>query len=173
MKCERALALLSTSSSLGRWRARRHVARCPHCTREKAALERIETLLAAAPPLSLAQRALWTSAATEYRPVRPRRVRKATMAAAALVLAIGMAGLIARLWRPRPTIERPAPQVVRVPTTGTRAAPDMIRELDGVSASLRALSRELAELSRRAELLDERRDAENLARRFDRYVAMK
>jgi hypothetical protein len=40
--------------------------------------------------------------------------------------------------------------------------PELTAELDALSSDLHSLSQELAELSRRAELLDERRDAEAL-----------
>jgi hypothetical protein len=171
MRCEDALALLATGSALGRWRARQHAARCPSCARERARLSRIAELLAAAPPLSPAERALWTSAATGSRPFWARRVRISAVAAA-LLLSIGLAGVALRSWQRRPTIQQPFPPHVKATNPSRQASPEVVRELDGLTAKLQALSRELAGLGRKAELLDERRDAENLSHRFDRFVAL-
>jgi hypothetical protein len=168
MRCEHALGLLATGSAFGRWRARRHAARCPSCARESARLGRIAKLLATAPRLSPAERALWTSASTASRPFWARRVR-ITAAAAILLFTVGLAIVAFRLAPRGPAVP---PRVVGPPPTQS-APPEVIRELDSLTANLQALSRELAELGRRAELLDERRDAEHLSRRFDRFVALK
>jgi hypothetical protein len=92
--------------------------------------------------------------------------------AAAVLLGIGLTAVALRLWQRRPAIEPPFPPVVNAPNPSRHASPEVIRELDGLTADLQALSRELAALGRRAELLDERRDAENLSRRFDPFVAL-
>jgi hypothetical protein len=171
MRCEDALELLATGSAFWRSRARRHVARCPSCARESTRLGRITQLLAAAPALAPAERALWASAATASRPIRARRVRIAAVAAAVL-FGIGLAAVALRPWPTRPAIEQPPAPFAIAGSTSRPPSPEVVRELDGLTANLKALSRELADLERRAELLDERRDAEDLSRRFDRFVAM-
>jgi hypothetical protein len=93
--------------------------------------------------------------------------------AAAVLFGIGLAGIGLYPWTPRPAIQPPPQSVVRGPNFTRDASPRVARELTSLASSLHDLSRELAELGRRAELLDERRDAENLARRFDRFVALK
>ncbi len=55
MTCDRAVILLATGGPLGRWRARRHCARCPGCAAEAARLRRIARELSAVEPLSAAQ----------------------------------------------------------------------------------------------------------------------
>ncbi len=47
-----------------------------------------------------------------------------------------------------------------------------IRELDDLKTRFQSLAHDVAQLRRRAELLDERRDAEALSHRFDRTVAL-
>jgi hypothetical protein len=156
---------------LGRWRARQHAASCPSCARESSRIDRIAGMLSAVRPLAPTERALWTSVASVSFPRRARRLR--IVAAAAIILVnVGLGAALLRYWPRRSTIEQRVPQIVQVPAPSPQASPAVVRELDGLTANLQALSRELAELSRRAELLDERRDAENLSHRFDRFVAL-
>ena len=69
MTCDQVLSSLVNGSALARWRARRHVARCVQCTQTQIQLQKIARELTDAPPLTPAQRALWTAAGTE--PVAP------------------------------------------------------------------------------------------------------
>ena len=74
MKCDRVLSSLATGSAVARWLARRHVARCLRCAEVQIQLQEITRELADAPPLTAAQRALWTAASTEPTASRARRV---------------------------------------------------------------------------------------------------
>jgi hypothetical protein len=170
MKCERAMELLATGNALGRLMARKHAARCVGCGAEAARLARLAAALAAVEPLTPMQRALWTSATTEPRPMAVRsfwfkHVRLA-VTAAALVAAAGLAFVSLRPSPVNPAIKRTGSPRVIAETPGHQAPPELKRELDSLSSDLHALSHELAQLSRRAALLDERRDADALARRY-------
>ena len=177
MRCERAVTLLATGGILGRWRARRHAARCPGCAAEADRLRRIARELSVVEPLSAAQRALWTSVSTEPRPsaARPTRYRPALLAgaAAAVVLVVGI-GVTIVMRRPPPAgaVPIPEPSIVQAPDVPRQAPPAAIRELDDLKTRFQSLAQDLAQLRRRAELLDERRDAEALSHRFDRTVAL-
>jgi hypothetical protein len=174
MTCDRAFTLLATGGPLGRWRARRHGSRCPSCAAEAARIRRIARELSAVEPLSAAQRALWSSASTDPRPSasRPARLGPALLAGSAAAVVLVLVAIVARRpWqgsevRPGPAIvvanPPDSPKLSDRPATG----PETIRELGDLEVQLRALSRELAQLRGRAELLDERKEAEALSRRF-------
>jgi hypothetical protein len=170
VKCERAVELLATGTALGRLRARRHAARCPSCATEIDRLARLSSVLGTVAPLTAAQRALWKSASTEPRPVAARSIwhRHVRLAAAAagLIVAIGLTFVALRPPPVKPPIESTDPRSVNAANPRQHGTPEMIQELDALSSGLHALSRELAELSRQAELLDERREAEALSRQF-------
>jgi hypothetical protein len=174
MRCDRAVNLLATGGVLGRWLARRHAARCTSCAAEAARLRRIARELSAVEPLSAAQRALWASMSTEPRPMvaRPIRYRPVLLAGAAaaavLIFSIGVT-IVARRLPPTPA---PDPWVAQHPDVPQQASPAAIREFDDLKAKLQALSQDLVQLRRRAELLDERKDAEALSDRFNRTVAL-
>jgi hypothetical protein len=95
----------------------------------------------------------------------PRRVRLTT-AAAGLTLAIGLALLAFWPSPVKPPIESPAVSIAKTEKPRRQISPEMTQELDALSSDLHALSQELVQLSRQAELLDERRDAEALTRQF-------
>jgi hypothetical protein len=170
MKCERAIELLATGTVVGRSMARKHALRCSSCAAEAARLARIKDALAGAMPLTPAQRALWTSASTEPRPDEARLPwpRSARLAATAAVFLF--AGLLAFVaFRPvllKPSIDAPTSPTVKAEKARQQASPELIRELGALTSDFRSLSQELAQLSRRAKLLDERRDAAALTRRF-------
>ncbi len=174
MKCDRAVKLFVTGGFLGRWRARRHGVRCPTCSAEFSRIGWIARELSAVEPLSAAERALWSSWSVEPR----ARLRSRSMLARLTVLAMVGAILIGvtlvarrRLQVTDPSANLASTPVVTVadhlgwPAGATTA-------LDGLGADLQALSLDLAQLRRQAELLDERRDAETLARRFDHPLAL-
>jgi hypothetical protein len=179
MTCDRAVILLATGGPLGRWRARRHCSRCPNCAAEAARIGRIARALSVVEPLSAAQRALWSSASTDARPSPspPARSRRALLVGSAAAIALVLVAIVA--WRPSPGPgPRPGPPIVIAeppapPSPGVRSetSPETIRELGDLEVQLRALSRDLAQLRGRAELLDERKEAEALSRRFRRPVA--
>jgi hypothetical protein len=156
MRCDQFLPALTSGGAIGRWRADRHAARCPRCTRSRAEIRRIEGELAAATALTAAERALWTSVAEDHPvPVIPLRWGLNSRLAASAVIA----AMLAFLSWPRGAgpVVRPHPAVAPVIAD---------RELDGLRAGLEQLDRELADLRRRAELLDARRDLDALAARY-------
>lgn len=166
MKCERAMELLVTGTALGRLRAKRHAARCPSCAAEAARLARFEDMMAAIEPLTAAQRAMWTSASVELRP-RPAPVFWAGRVRVAVAAAVCIVGITIAFFAMRPTpakrpIEAPVPPVALVEKPQLPTSPEVLHDLDVLTSDLRSLSRELATLSRSADLLDERRDAERL-----------
>jgi hypothetical protein len=170
MKCERAIEMLATGGAVGRLMARRHAIRCPRCAAEAARLARFADALADFEPLTPAQRALWTAAGSEPRPgeARPPWSRRVRLAATAAILLF--AALIAFVALRLPLVKLPS-DALTSPTVKTekpwrQASPELIRELDGLTSDFLSLSQELAQLSRRAKLLDERRDAAALTRRF-------
>jgi hypothetical protein len=173
MKCERAIAALGHGTVLSRFVARRHAERCQACAAETARLARIANALAVVEPLTPAQRALWTAVSTDPRPDAARtkwpwHVRLASTAAVLSVAALlAFSGVRCSVFKG--PIDKAHPPTVITEKLGGHASPELIRELDALTTDFRALSQELAQLSRRAELLDERRDAEALTRR---YVAM-
>ena len=170
MKCERAMELLATGTALGRARAKHHLARCPGCAAEAARLAWFEDRMAAIEPLTAAQRALWTSASVEPKP-RPAPVFWAGRARVAVAAAVCLVGIATAFFAMRPTpskkpIESPLPPVALTEKPQRQVSPALMHDLDALTSDLHSLSRELATLSRSADLLDERRDAERLARRF-------
>ena len=152
MRCEHVPPRLTSVNPVARWRARRHLAECPLCGPDRAIIEGLGDI----PPLPARHRALWLAVGRE--PARPWTVRSSlALAAAVLVLAITaalMLPLIARQVGDRQKVvtNNPAPVV----------DPPALRELDGLRASLEPLDGELADLRRRADLLDARRDADRL-----------
>ena len=131
-------------------------------------LQEIARELADTPPLTAAQRALWTAASTEPTASRPLRmwVYPAGLAAAAvLVAAIGL-----KLWGPQPGGRVPPPIVVEGPRQHTVPRPDPPIERNKLAVELLAkvdrLERELTELRREGDLLDVRKDSEALWARY-------
>lgn len=131
-------------------------------------LREIARELAEAPPLTAAQRAVWSAASTEPTASQPWRVwvyRTGLAAAAVLVGAIGLkvwglqpggggAGLPIVNVAPRP----PAPDTIQLSERGTLA--------DLMLAKVDRLDHELAELRREGDLLDVRKDADALWERY-------
>jgi hypothetical protein len=169
MNCEHAIELLATGTAVGRSMARRHAVRCPSCAAEAAGMARLAHALAAVEPITPAQRALWTSASTEPRGGEARmpwsrRVRLAATGAVFVLCAV----LTFVTFRPsprKPPIDPPITVTVNTGNDRRQISPELDLELNSLTSGLRALSQELVQLRRHAELLDERRDAESLARR--------
>ena len=180
MRCERAVTLLATGGVLGRWLARRHAARCPSCAAEAARLRRIARELSVVEPLvGRAARPvdIRRAASLDRRP--PGRPGIAASVLAGPTAAVLLAVVIVRddrgAGRRRAGTADAGPPSRRSPgsptSPGRRRRPT-IRELDDLKSKFQALARDVAQLRRRAELLDERRDAEALSRRFNRTVAL-
>src|SRR5262245_63402843 len=90
MNCNEFLPKLESGGAIGRWRARRHAARCPRCAAVYTALQAATEELSAVEPLSQHARELWMRAARESAPVPIRAMRwlpaVACLATAACVL---------------------------------------------------------------------------------------
>ena len=175
MKCEHVLSALVSGGWLSRRRALRHASRCPRCAGAQAFLQEIEAAFARSDPdavpdenqLSPRHRDLWMRAATEEAPLlpvpKPARVRfRATWIAAAA------AALLATSWaawlNSPPQPEAPAPPVSANPASKSERT--QVAENAGIDFS--PARREIAELRRKADLLDVRRDADRLWDRFAR-----
>jgi hypothetical protein len=168
MRCDRVLSSLATGGAIARWRARRHVARCPRCAEAQSQLREIARELAETPPLTAAQRALWTAAGTEPRSSRPWRVRAFAAGLAAAATVVAAFGL--KYWGPqlgdggnqtialRVAPQPPVPSAVE-PSERGKLASEMLAKVD-------RLDHELAELRREGDLLDVRKDAEALWARY-------
>jgi hypothetical protein len=166
MKCDRAIEMLATGTAVGRWMARRHSARCSRCAAEAVRITALSRALAAVEPITPAQRALWSSASTEPRRGEARTPwsRRVGLAATAAVFVL-CAVLTFVTFRPSPLKNPPVALIVNTEIAPPPASLELSQELDSLTSGLRSLAQELVQLSRRAELLDERRDAEALARR--------
>jgi hypothetical protein len=172
MKCDRVLSSMATGGVVARWRARRHVARCHKCALAQIQLREITRELAEAPPLTAAQRALWTAAGTEPTASRPWPVwvHRVGLAAAAVLLG----AIVLKLWGPQlgggkdgSSVVQVAPQPLPLPPAPNpvpssergRLASEMLAKVD-------RLDHDLAELRREADLLDVRKDADTLWARY-------
>ena len=165
MRCDRVPSALATGGVFLRLRARWHASRCPRCSEACSLLRRVAEDLSSAPPLTPAQRALWTSAAVDGRPVPVRWPIRTALAAVAASAALAVA-IVAIRTPPRPAPPALPPLVADArPRVVPVAAPS---GLDGLRADVESLGRELALLRRQAALLDERRDVEALWRRYPR-----
>jgi hypothetical protein len=169
MKCDRFLSSLVTGGPVARWRARRHVARCHRCAEVQIQLRNITRELADTPQLTAAQRALWTAAGTEpaITTGRPAWIYGAALVAA--TVAVGAIGLMLRL--PHAGGQRDRPDFVN--SAPPRSAPgspqpsERGKLADEMLAKVELLERELTELRRAGELLDARKDADALWKRYN------
>lgn len=158
--CDGILASVATGGPLRRRQARRHIARCPGCAATTADLQQIIETVSSVPPLTAADRDVWMQAREANRPIVPRRSPIPRLALAALIAAIGAVGLW-KTFGPAPT----PGAIVRVVDPGL-VKQAVLHELDQVGSGLTALSRELHDLDREADLLDARRDVDALGLRF-------
>jgi hypothetical protein len=163
MRCDDVPRLLTTAGPIGRWRARRHSARCPRC----AAFLPIVEALADIPPLPDSHRALWARAADEAVTVKltwPRLVRPALVGLAAAI--VGLVALRVALNPVPPAPVKVAPGVeewtIASAKATIRSLTATVLSLDAMQDALDPLAEELADLRRHAELLDARRDADRL-----------
>ncbi len=170
MKCDKVLPTLVTRGFFGRWRARRHAARCPRCATVINDLENLVGELSAVPALTPAERQLWLRACDDVPSVSrfwPRLTRPALVAAgvAAVVVPVGM-------WlNSRPVYIKTSPTVVTVVDAKVIEA-SSLREVEEIRTGVVALMRELDRLQREADLLDARREADALGLRFAPRTAL-
>ncbi len=164
MRCDDFLSALATRGFFGRWRARRHAARCPRCAKVNNELRMIVEELSAVPPMTSADRQHWIRACDDVprvSSVGPRFLRPAfAFAVAALLILAG------GIWlKSRPAHLKTLPTVVLV-VDAELAKASSLREVEEIRTGVVALVRELDQLQREADLLDARRDADALELRF-------
>jgi hypothetical protein len=170
MKCDKVLSALASRGSFGRWRARRHAARCPRCATVANELGIIVEELSAVPLLTAADRQLWLSACENASPLtvaRPHFVRPAFVGAVAALILLSMGTWLSWhsvSWKTSPTV------VLVVDPEVAKAS--SLREVDEIRTGVVALVRELDQLRREADLLDARRDADALELRFTPRTAL-
>jgi hypothetical protein len=159
MTCDRTLNALATGGPFARWRATRHLARCPACSAEAEEQRRIIEALADAPPLTESQRRSWMRAADEATPAilahRHPAGRRLAIAASILGLLSFGAWLAMRPSGPTtsPLVAVTDPSTVKLAT---------LRDLDALQADVTSLTRELDGLLQEVELLDARREVDAL-----------
>jgi hypothetical protein len=164
MRCEDVLAALAGRGFLGRLSARIHAAHCARCASVVSQFETIVGELAAPPALTASERRLWLQACDlvpAANSVRPRLSRLAFALAVATILTLTAAAWLRSRWNRLPTTP---PIIVVVDTTAANAR--TLKEVEEIRLGVVALARELDQLEREASLLDARRDAETLQRRF-------
>jgi hypothetical protein len=170
MRCDKVLPALVTGGFFGRWRARRHAARCPRCATVINDLENLVGELSAVPALTPAERQLWLRACDDVPSVSrswPRLIRPAL--AAAVIAAVVIPG---GMWlSSRPVSIKSSPAVVTVVDTKVTRA-ESLREVDEIRTGVVGLIRDLDQLRREADLLDVRRDADALEIQFAPRTAL-
>lgn len=163
--CAQFAADLAAGGPVRRWRARRHAARCPRCASVRDGLRRVVRALAEAPPLTAAERRLWTAVADGEGRAEPARESRFFRPALAGALAVAVVGVFGGWWASRPVERRSGPPAVtRVDPLRSVAGP--LPDVEALRPGLVALARDLDDLRRRADLLDARRDVNALAARL-------
>jgi hypothetical protein len=170
MRCDKVLSALASRGFFGRWRARRHAARCSRCAAVINEIGMIVEELAAVPPLTTADRQRWLRARDDVAPVSrswPRLNRPALAAAVAAVLLVSVG-----IWlNSRSVYLETSPAVVTIVDAKVASA-SSLREVEEIRARVVALMGELDQLQREADLLDARRDADALELRFAPRTAL-
>ena len=174
MRCDRALSSLATGGPFHRWQAQRHAARCLYVRANSRACTHFKELSGVRRAFDIHSAVFVGINRYHATLLNPDRHGASPRARCGnfdgVVMLIGLAILVLRP-SPPPT-ERLSVPVVNAPIARRQVSPDVIQDLDILKSKFQALSQELAQLRRRAELLDERRDAESLWRRFERPLAL-
>jgi hypothetical protein len=164
MTCDKVLSALAAGGFFGRLPARRHAAHCPRCATVINDLKGLVSELSAVPPMTPAERRLWLRACDDVPLVSrfwPRLTRPALAAAVAAVLLVSVG-----IWLiSRSAHLKSSPTVVTVFDSEIVKA-SALSEVEEMQSGIAALSRELDELQREADLLDARREADALGRQF-------
>ena len=166
MKCEDFVPLLTTGRWWQRLWARRHARHCYRCTADAHALAAIQRELGRAEPIPERLRSAWHQAAVAHRPLPAPawtgwRITGVGLAATALILIV--AGVLLR----KSTVVPPAfgPNSIEIVGTADQAPPSPTRAIDATHefaqllGDVDGLRSEIQRLSRKAELLEARRQA--------------
>jgi hypothetical protein len=170
MNCDRFLPFLTTGGPFRRWRATRHAARCPQCAEAQARIQKVTAELATAPPLTAAQRALWTSASVTDEgsaSVRPRASTLWIYVGASVVAAILVGVVAARSLWPRSDRRIRQPDII-APSPSLNPQRNDSQILTALRADLDDLERDLADLRRQVDLIEIRKDADALWAQYGR-----
>lgn len=184
MKCDDFLQFLATGGFWRRLHARLHAVFCSQCAETSRFHRRMRRTLSHSPPLTAEQRRLWEQAAVTGRQTPetlsgiPRRKRNLLKfaTAASLLIAISMGGWYATgLWRSSHStdslteLESPKPHPPEKLIVVTQDAPQQETRdrISQIEADLKRLLDELDDLSRHVDLLDERREIEELLTESD------
>jgi hypothetical protein len=164
IRCEEIMAALATGGAIRRWRALRHAARCPRCAAARDDLKKVALVLANVPPLTAAQRRLWVAAAGNEITAEPSRTWwfRPVLAGA---LAASVIGAIGIWWTLRPVDLRQRPPAV-ADLEPAAVGQEAIRDVEGLRGGVLALAQELDDLRRRADLLDARKEVDDLLARL-------
>jgi hypothetical protein len=165
MNCNDTMAALTTGGPLRRRQARRHAAHCPRCAAALAFLGDVSRDLSALPDLTPEQRQVWLEAAdaAPAAPAKRRSSPRRTALVGAGVLAAAAAlifALVATHQPERPGDDRPIANIPRAEIPSPD--PATLQHLDAMRAELDAAERDLADLARKADLLDARRQTDLL-----------
>ncbi|SIN75227.1 hypothetical protein SAMN05444166_0638 [Singulisphaera sp. GP187] len=160
--CKEILSTLATGGLIRRWWARRHADRCPRCSTVRDELRQIAEELAAVPPLPVVQRRRWHAAAADH-PVKAEPSRAWWTQPA---LAMAVLGAVGGWWAFRLEEDPPPgpPAVVGVAHPAVRE--ERLRVVEGLRGRVVALTQELDDLHRRADLLDARKEVDALMARL-------
>jgi hypothetical protein len=170
MNCDDFLFALETGGIWGRWAARRHAARCAVCQRAWAKWQLLKAELAAAPPLTGQQRERWQRIAQsgQVQP-GPHYARRGFM----LVVAASVL-LVLFFWSVRnrhgPPGEPPSKLSASTPIRVLPITPESIaQEVAPLEQALPHMEMELAALSKRAALIDLKRQTEELLEEYQHW----
>ena len=171
MKCEDFLAAYSSRRSWLRWRARRHSERCPQCAAAARLAAELRQELSEAEPLSPKLRELWLRAADEpvtlSRPVasHSRWAGLAIAAAAALLITLSLivfGGRQPAIVKNRSGPAQAAPELAVRPTGPAPELVVLLAQVDALEADLRAVTKQ-------AELLDARQQANRMIATYSQW----
>jgi len=165
MKCDDVWPALETGNSWQRWRARRHLERCPSCSKAAIGLTQFKRQIAEPEQLSPELRTRWMAAMTVDSAVILPVGRNRSKLALAAVAAAAAAVVAIYLWpkisanrnqpapeivkthvvepKPQPTIQMSKPEPGSLPTVVSEASPIQVKEID-VREELARLRHDLA-----------------------------
>ncbi len=163
-RCEEVVAALATGGAIRRWRARRHTARCPRCAAARDELRQVAEALGEVPPLTAAQRRLWSTAAGSEIAMGPSRASWFRPALGGALAALVLVA-VGAWWAFRPVdLRKGPPAIAEVEPSAVQQ--EALRDVEGLRGEVVALGQELEDLRHRADLLDARKELDALMARL-------